>query len=57
MDVAIIVAIIFAVLVVALLGTAYYFLKYRPDKELEEYGKKMQKDTKLPAFVLPALQK
>jgi len=57
MNVAIIVAIIFAVLVVALLSTAYYFLKYRPDKELEEYGKKLklQKDTKLPAFQLPPI--
>tara|TARA_B100000287_G_scaffold272996_1_gene257125 strand:- start:1012 stop:1185 length:174 start_codon:yes stop_codon:yes gene_type:complete len=57
MNVAIIVAIIFAVLVVALLSTAYYFLKYRPDKELEEYGKKLklQKDTKLPAFQLPPM--
>lgn len=57
MNVAVIVAIIFAVLVVALLAAAYYFLEYRPNKELKEYGKKLklQKDTKLPAFVLPAL--
>ena len=55
MEVATIVLIVFLVLVAVLGVGMWYFLCYRADQDLKEYGKKLQKQTELPAFVIPPL--
>ena len=55
MDVGTIVLIVFLVIAAVLGAAGVYFLCIQPEQELEAAGKKMQlqRETQLPAFVLP----